>query len=104
MPFIDDQFVEFNPDVLADAIAAGRKVGPHYYDFENQSQFQWRTQKEYEQISDILKRKNLKAWKKWHGIPDTENIFPHSEWNKLPMRNPGTLAELLEASINRTRG
>jgi hypothetical protein len=100
MPLINKQYVDFNPEKLADAISAGLPVEPDRFDYEDQKQFLQRTQKEYEQISEILKKKDPKAWKKWHGIAEPENLSPFNEWNKLPMRNPGALANLLGGGQN----
>ena len=96
MPQINGQYVDFDPEHLADAVAAGHEVRPDRYDFETEDQYQRRQQGEYEQISGILKRKNPKAWRKWHGLPEPgepDAAYPWNEWDKLPtQRNIGTLA------------
>jgi len=84
MPLINGQYVDYDPDKLADAIGAGHSVEADRYDYEDQTQFQQRAQRESSQISEILKKKDPKAWRRWRGIPELENTAPYNEWEKIP--------------------
>jgi len=83
MPYINDKYVDFDPDALADAIIQGHTVRPHYYDFEDKNQAADRTTKEYEAISKALYRKNPAAWKKWQE-PREVIQHPDFDWQNTP--------------------
>jgi hypothetical protein len=101
MPFVNDQYVDYDPDVLANAIITGSSVRPHYYDYEDTQTRKKRTADEYEQISRALWRKNQNAWYRWHmqdilsrdprELPEELQPVPYNDWNKIQAR--GALAK-----------
>ena len=92
MPLINGEKVPFDPEHIARAISRGAKVEPDRFDFEDNYQFEQRAQKEYEQISEVLKKIDPRAWRRWHKTPEPENEAPYNEYDKLPGLNPGSLA------------
>ncbi len=69
MPYIDDEYVDFDPEALADAIAAGKVVRPHYDNKETSFQAQQRVWDEKARLSEVLKKKHPNVWLKTFGEP-----------------------------------
>ena len=83
MPLINDEYVDYDPEVLSDAVIQGHTVRPHYNDWESKSERQARHQQEYETISKALKRKDPEAWRRWHEGPKVIQ-HPDFEWMNTP--------------------
>jgi hypothetical protein len=66
MPFIDGQYVEMHPEMLAEAIHRGQKIGPHYYDYEDAATRENRIKQEWDTINKILKSKYPDTWRKYN--------------------------------------
>lgn len=97
MPFIDGQYVDMNPEQLAEALHRGQKIAPHYYDYEDATTRDKRINQEWDTINEVLKMKHPETWRKyndstWSPDTPTPGLIPIGGMNMARSGNPGTLA------------